>query len=164
MQTVAASKRDAGHCTGNIPLSGRVKQSKVEGEEEGRKQPSSVPCWITPVHAYLWSCSLSRQLLTGGSAAAQLFLTAPGKNSLREKVHALGKSRKVAFIEVTGVLVLPQVSYPPVYQQRGGGSSRHLISDEGHLSRAALSLMAPGARRAYVWQQSVPAQDSQKGV
>lgn len=41
-------------------------------------------------------CSFSRQLLTGGSAAAQLLLTPPGKNSLKVKVHAPGKSRKVA--------------------------------------------------------------------
>lgn len=33
-------------------------------------------------------CSLRRQLFTGGSAAAQLFLTAPGKISLREKVQS----------------------------------------------------------------------------
>lgn len=102
-------------------------------------------------------CSLSRGLLTGGSAAAQLFLGAPGKNSLKEKVHAPGKA------EHTGGLVLHQVSHSSAYQNCRG-SFHHLMSNEGHLGRVALSPMAPGAGSGCVWQQSVPAQDNQKGV
>lgn len=145
----------------------RVKWSKVEGEEEERNQPSSVPCWTTAVHACLWSwtdvpsvdgCSLEALLLLSYSP---LLL---GRTAWGKKLLLLGKAGRSAYTEFTRVLVLPHVSYPSVYQQSCGGSSHHLMSNEGHLGWATFSPMTPGAGRGYVWQQSVPAQDNQKGV
>lgn len=51
----------------------------------------------------------------------------------------LGKAGRLPYAELTGVLVLPQVSYPFAYQQSCEGSSHHLMSNEGHLVRATFS-------------------------
>jgi len=95
---VVSPGRDAGHCTGTTSLrSGRVKRSKADGEQEERNEPPSTPCWITPVHASLWSwtdvpsvdsCSLeawpllsSSSLLLGrAKAGGRMFVLVPGKS------------------------------------------------------------------------------------
>lgn len=110
---------------------------------------------------------LSRQLLTGGSAAAQLFLTALGKrNSLRQNVYVHTWEKQAGCLAQSSL----EYWFCPRFQtslstgRAVGGSSHQLVSNEGHLSRATSSPMAPGAGGSYVWPQPVPTQENQKGV
>lgn len=95
---VVAPERDFGHCTVTTSLSsGGIERSKADREEEERNQPPSAHCWITPVHASLWtwtevlsvdSCSLeallllscSSLLLGRGTAWGRTFMSIPGKS------------------------------------------------------------------------------------
>lgn len=155
---LVASERDAGHCTWTMSVSsGRVKWSKVEGEEEERNQPSSASCWITAIHAPPWPWTDAPSV--DGCSLEALLLLSYSSLLLREQLE--GKS-SYSWEKQEGCLtqnslewVLPQISYPAEIW----GSS-----NEGHLGRATLSPMAPGAGRGYVRWQSVPAQDIQKGV